>query len=104
MTALLYQLAHAARCLVGEHTWIADVPIDAAGTRSHTLHQRCLYCRAQSPGLTQDSPHYAYRAGLERYDPRLTLHNPRLTRCACVACARRRQEGPQKVTAIWMAR
>ena len=104
MTALLYQLAHAARCLVGEHTWIADVPIDAAGTRSHTLHQRCLYCRKQTEGITQDAPRYAYSEGMERPDKGLMLHNARLRTCPCVACERRRQDGPQKVTAIWMAR
>lgn len=97
---VLRRLAHRAHCLVGDHAWIADVPVDDEGTRSHTLHQRCLYCRAQSPGLTQDTPRYAYSAGMERPDPRLVLHNPRLKRCACNACEQRRRDRRQKVTAM----
>jgi hypothetical protein len=96
MIALLHRLAHAAHCLVGDHAWLAEVPIAADGTRSPTLHQQCLYCRRTSPGLTQDAPHYAYSAGMERRDARLVLHNSRLKRCACVACEQRRRDRRQK--------
>ena len=100
MIALLHRLAHAAHCLVGDHAWIADVPVADDGTRSPTLHQHCLYCRARSPGLTQDTPRYAYRAGLELPLPVVVLHNGRLKRCACMACETRRKDRRSKVTAI----
>lgn len=100
LRARLISLAHAAHCLVGDHAYVAEVPVSVQGVRSPTLHQTCLYCRRQSPGLTQDAPRYAYSAGMERPDPRLVLHNPRLKRCACNACETRRRERRQKVIAM----
>ena len=87
-----HQLVRAAQCWCGDHNWMTDASSLADGTPTPTLYQRCLYCRRQSPGVTLDAPHYAYSAGMERPALRLTLHNPRLRRCPCVACETRRRE------------
>jgi hypothetical protein len=99
LAARLHTLAHAVRCLVGNHAYVVEVPQNAAGIRSTAVHQRCLYCRKQTKGITQDQPRYKCREGLEK--PKgLMLHNGRLKRCPCADCDERRKARRQKVTAM----
>lgn len=88
MTPLLARLhgwAVHLRCLLGDHEWAADVPVDAAGHRQPVLRERCLHCGVVTVGLSQaDGPRYRVTQAADA--SRLTLHNPRLKRCACGAC------------------
>lgn len=74
-----------ARCLLGNHEWHTEVPVDATGHRRAVLRERCLHCGVVTVGLSQaDGPRYTVTQAADR--ARLVLHNPRLKRCACAAC------------------
>ena len=93
-------------CLVGDHEWHAEVPVDADGQRQPVLRERCLHCGVVTVGLSQaEGPRYHVTHEADR--ARLTLHNPRLKKCACAICeaartarrARRTKVSPMRRTA-----
>jgi len=78
------------RCWLGLHEWTTH-PQDAqeaagdAPAVAAILRQRCLHCGALTDGWVQDGPRYHVTQPADQ--ARLVLHNARLKRCGCRACA-----------------
>lgn len=66
------------------HPETAQEAVGDAPAHPAILRQRCLHCGHLTDGWVQDGPRYRMTQPADR--EQLVLHNPKLKKCACVAC------------------
>lgn len=77
------------RCWLRKHEYTThpETAQEASGdapAHPAILRQRCLHCGHLTDGWVQDGPRYRMTQPADR--EQLVLHNPKLKKCACVAC------------------